>query len=63
MNLINIAWHGLLIVTIAVPRSLKSIHYNFPDLGPPKGGGGIVAPRSGEGQREVGRMGGKGQSI
>lgn len=53
MTLINIARHGLLTVTIAVPRSLKSIHYSFPDLGPRKGEGGIVVPRAGEGQREV----------
>lgn len=52
-DFINIARHGLLTVTIAVPRSLKSIRYRFPDLGPPKGEGGIVVPRAGEGQREL----------
>ena len=53
MNLINIAQHGLLIMTITVSRSVKSIHYRFPDMGPPKGRGGVAVPRVGEGQREL----------
>lgn len=52
-NLINMAWHGLVIMTGTVPRSMKSIRYRFPAMGPLQGRGSIVVPRAGEGQREV----------
>lgn len=36
-------------MTIAVPRSLKSLCYRFPDPHPPQGTDGIVVPRTGSG--------------